>query len=1140
MGNCVSLQLGLDRLLNGCADRATEEVMYIWQLQDNIEALNTSKDLLKASMDDLNRRIKNLEGPLTKRLHVVDLWLTSAEKKLTEASKLIKDGEVEVSEKSCCGGCCYKNSIATHTLGKSVVDEKVQLDAMIETGKFDSVVERIPDEPDYVRDLKKDVKDLKVSRNSLESSKDDLIRKVRKDEGGRMKILERVRVWISEAEQLISEVDRMLIVAPQEIEKLQVNDFSNGGFGGNVAEKLKDVKRLIKDGKFEVVVESVESEYVSKVEDHIRELKRFRRELSGLSGDVMEKVKAEEEREGRVRLRQVKVWQEAALETIADTDKLLNVEAPREIENLSKGSSSSSFGARVEKMLKDVVYQIKKGEFQEYTAERPPEAVVEIDCDHIGETVGLQTKLDEAWKVLMKPEVGILGLYGLGGVGKTTLLTHINNKFLHNNPGDFDFVIWIVVSKDFTLSKVQEEIGDRIGISVNDWKKKEIGEKSKDIRNLLRKKKFVLLLDDLWEKVHLEKAGVPIPKRQNGSKIVLTTRSELVCSLMDAKKRIKVEKLPPEQAWKLFEDKVGKDTFAADPAIRPIAELVAKECDGLPLALIVVARAMACSKTAKEWGYALADLQQSASDLQGIKDEVFARLKLSYDRLPDDKYRSCFIYCALFPEDYKINKDDLVDYWISEKFEFDHDEPITRAKAHHIVRDLVNVCLLEEEGKFVKLHDMIRDMALWISCDLDKKKYNFLVQAGKQLNKAPDVVKWQRVRRASLMENSIRNIPEVSVCPDLRTLLLCRNPRLYEINGSIFKFSRALTVLDLSNTRIHVLPMGVTELFSLQYLNLSRTWIQQLPPELKRLRKLIYLNLEHNDLLGMIPKGVISSFLCLQVLRMFRSGFFYSGEDDNILSDSNVHIEEIQQLKLLNVVSITIRSIDALGVYFNTENVQSCTQSLSLECLGDPNSKSGDPKLKSIDPKWKSIEFLPTEDMDQLETLHISASEHLEQINFSPKFRFSSLREVVVEYCPRLLNLNWLHRAPNLAVLRVAVCEKMVEISDNAMPFAKLEVLELEGLPQLESICYKVSSLPAIKRIRVLDCPLLKKVPLNPDILKVRKIVIEAEDQWWKDLELKDQSNKEAFQSCFRSYPPRTRICRAPHHYFDIWNKYYS
>lgn len=54
--------------------------------------------------------------------------------------------------------------------------------------------------------------------------------------------------------------------------------------------------------------------------------------------------------------------------------------------------------------------------------------------------------LETVWNHLMEDGVGIMGLYGMGGVGKTTLLKQINNKFLENED-DFDIVIWIVVSK---------------------------------------------------------------------------------------------------------------------------------------------------------------------------------------------------------------------------------------------------------------------------------------------------------------------------------------------------------------------------------------------------------------------------------------------------------------------------------------------------------------------------------------------------------------------------------------------------------------------------------------------------------------------------------------------------------------------
>ncbi|KAK9232412.1 hypothetical protein WN943_022658 [Citrus x changshan-huyou] len=67
----------------------------------------------------------------------------------------------------------------------------------------------------------------------------------------------------------------------------------------------------------------------------------------------------------------------------------------------------------------------------------------------------------EAVKTEVEEPAGIVGLYGMGGVGKTTLLTHINNKFLVSST-DFDCVIWIVVSKDLQLEKIQEIVGKKV------------------------------------------------------------------------------------------------------------------------------------------------------------------------------------------------------------------------------------------------------------------------------------------------------------------------------------------------------------------------------------------------------------------------------------------------------------------------------------------------------------------------------------------------------------------------------------------------------------------------------------------------------------------------------------------------------
>lgn len=89
-----------------------------------------------------------------------------------------------------------------------------------------------------------------------------------------------------------------------------------------------------------------------------------------------------------------------------------------------------------------------------------------------------------------------MGLYGMGGVGKNTLLKNINNNFLNDPPNNY-YVIWVVVSKDHTLEKIQNDIGEKVGCTGDKWRNKNSQQRAEDILKVLSKKKFVLLLDDI-------------------------------------------------------------------------------------------------------------------------------------------------------------------------------------------------------------------------------------------------------------------------------------------------------------------------------------------------------------------------------------------------------------------------------------------------------------------------------------------------------------------------------------------------------------------------------------------------------------------------------------------------------------------
>ncbi|XVF11404.1 hypothetical protein REPUB_Repub08aG0024900 [Reevesia pubescens] len=372
---------------------------------------------------------------------------------------------------------------------------------------------------------------------------------------------------------------------------------------------------------------------------------------------------------------------------------------------------------------------------------------------------------------------------------------------------------------------------------------------------------------------------------------------------MDANKIIPVEGLPEEKAWELFQEKVGARTLDSSPNIRQLAHEVAKECKGLPLALITIARAMAFKKRVENWKYALEVLRRSSIYvLKDMGEKVYPLLKFSYDSLPDD-LQKCLLYCSLFSEDHLISKDKLIDFWIGEGFLDGHgDRSLARNQGHHIIGSLIDACLLEEVDDWgIKMHDVIRDMSLWIAREWEEENWKFFVQARYGLTKAPEVGKWGSKHRMSLMENGIEILVEAPNCPHLQTLFLNKN-KLKVINNDFFQFMCGLRVLDLSeNYDLEELPVGNFELVSLESLYLSFTRIRQLTLELKALEKLKCLRLEYVGQSQIrIPKQLISVSE-LQVLRL-KNCYFSLGQE---VEDSDEWlVEELKCLNRLDVLTV--------------------------------------------------------------------------------------------------------------------------------------------------------------------------------------------------------------------------------------------
>uniref|UniRef100_A0A6N2KWX1 Disease resistance protein winged helix domain-containing protein n=1 Tax=Salix viminalis TaxID=40686 RepID=A0A6N2KWX1_SALVM len=240
----------------------------------------------------------------------------------------------------------------------------------------------------------------------------------------------------------------------------------------------------------------------------------------------------------------------------------------------------------------------------------------------------------------------------------------------------------------------------------------------------------------------------------------------------------------------------------------------------------------------------LEDLRQSKVPQDKVEEEVFRILRFSYTHLHDRALRDCFLYCGLFPEDFEIPRENLIDYLIDEGVVKQQKSREAEINKGHTMLDRLEKSAIGRlrGGNYVKMHDLIRDMAIQIL----EENSQAIVKAGAQLKELPDAHEWsEKLKSVSLMHNHIEEIHfgHSPRCPNLSTLLLCDNRQLGFIADLFFKQLHRLKVLDLSRTYIEYLPDSVSDLEGLTSLLLKDCQRLSSVPSLKKLRALKRLDI---------------------------------------------------------------------------------------------------------------------------------------------------------------------------------------------------------------------------------------------------------------------------------------------------------
>ncbi|XP_030931575.1 probable disease resistance protein At4g27220 isoform X2 [Quercus lobata] len=639
--------------------------------------------------------------------------------------------------------------------------------------------------------------------------------------------------------------------------------------------------------------------YHSSAGEHVNKLKRKWEELECQKTDVEEKMKSELF-PGKRPKREVQLWLQE-VETINGEIQTIEEEGGR---GIWKYFPRMHMGKLACQKIQDVEELYQRGGFRDSLVVDPPISHGEElpTTTLVGESTTKRT-IERVREHLLYENFRRIAVYGMGGSGKTTVMKQINNDLLKERD-KFDNVIWVTVSKPSSVFKLQHDIACKLKLDLTNFgdETTRAGKLNNELKNW---KRYVLILDDVWEEFHLEDVGIPEPTPTNGCRLLLTTRSLEVCNRMDCV-NIKMELLSEEDSWDLFLDKVGCDVLNTRD-VEPIVKEVVKECARLPLAIVTIAGSLKNVIDVSEWRNALNELRTPKKGSKNVDAAaIFERLRFSYERLKDEDLQHCLLYCALFCEDHEFERDrlieDLIDEGIIERMESRQAE---FDRGHTMLNKLERACLLETGiNRNVKLHDLIRDMALEIAGP------KFMGAAGDRvMDFMRHEERWGKdLEKVCLMDMRDRlNFPNISPrCPKLSTLLLDNNYFCGIIANSFFVHLRGLKVLRICNSSITSLPNSISDLENLATLmliscyclyhvpslvkltalrKLDLGWsrrIKEIPHGLEMLVNLRYLNLEGTRI-PEIPSGILSKLTQLQFLK---------------LNCGKLNVEEIVSLKL--------------------------------------------------------------------------------------------------------------------------------------------------------------------------------------------------------------------------------------------------
>ncbi|XP_075113010.1 putative late blight resistance protein homolog R1A-3 [Nicotiana tabacum] len=710
------------------------------------------------------------------------------------------------------------------------------------------------------------------------------------------------------------------------------------------------------------------------------------------------------------------------------------------------------------------------------------------------EIVGFENDMKRIIRHLIQGTNGldVIPIVGMGGQGKTTCARKLYNDDIIVS--HFDVRAWCIISQTYNRSELLQELLRQV------TNYKDEGDKDDVLADKLRKclmgKRYLIVLDDMWDFMAWDELRLSFPNAENGSRMIVTTRLEKVGDyVMHNIDPYFLPFLTPEESCQLLQKKVFENE-GCPPELEDASLAVAERCKGLPLVIVLVSGIIKKRKMEEYWWH---EVKNSLFSYLGDSEEYsLSTMQLSYDNLPDH-LKPYLLYMGMFPEDARIPVSKLISLWIAEGFVQNVESGrLTEEAAEAYLTDLIssNVVMVSRRRyngkvKYCQIHDIVLHFCL----EKSRKEKIMLAVKGHYSHFQPSDWKESRVRFSFSNELSeIASLGSKTRKPfhqHLRSVITTNDKGEFTKWNPFHQVSklRLLKVLDLSSYGAYYLSLATfNPLIHLKYLAVSTLEFFFHPkshlPHLETL--IVKSNIHYSETL-LLP----AIFWKMEKLRHVE--VVNLDKDKHWIFEDSSKLENLRILRKFAIDSHDAGSVDVL--------LRRCPnlQELVIEFRGDEEySAVICPNFESL-TQLQSLRLTINEDL-ALFKLHLPLNlkklvlqgDHIERaisfIAILPSLEYLQLRYLNFdqhdEWC---LGTGVKFRKLKLLKLTTLYISRW-EASEESFPL--LETLVIKGCYHLEEIPLSFADILTLKQIKLIRC---NKESLEASAVRIKEEVEDTE-----------------------------------------------